>query len=286
MKSTIFAYSVFVSIVFYSINIFAQCSDAGICQLGGHHPEEDSKSLFDISASYKYGYSGKDDDVQFHSFQLNGIYNLSSKTSLLFLLPYNIQSGPAGDVSGIGDMILSINQKLIADGSSSLDASVGVKLATGDDNKDNLPQVYQSGLGSNDILFALNYNYDRLSFGAGYQVAGKRNENIYRLERGDDLLLRGAYQFSFDVISITPQVLFIQRLAKSSIIDFNSATESYVEVENSDQAQLNLLTLIEYDLEVYKLFVDFAIPFIEREVNVDGLTRAFSVSAGVKFSID
>ena len=274
-------------IVFYSLENQAQCSDAGICQLGGHSMEGEEEILFSISGFYKYGYSGKEDDVQFNSLQLNGSYNMFSNTSIQLLIPYNIQSGPTGDVSGIGDLILSLNQNLLTDESSLLDASLGVKLATGDDNKDNLPQVYQSGLGTNDVLFVLNYTYNKLSVGAGYQLSGGRNNNITRLEKGDDLLLRVLYQLSFDLITITPQLLFIQRLAKSSVLDTTSTEEEkFVEVDKSDQTQLNFLTVLEYNIaDNLSLVGDFAIPFIKREVNVDGLTRAFTASVGVAFSI-
>jgi hypothetical protein len=63
------------------------------------------------------------------------LYNVFEKTSLQMSIPYNIQSGPLGDVSGIGDLIVSVNQNLFKDDKSTLDASVGAKLATGDDNK-------------------------------------------------------------------------------------------------------------------------------------------------------
>ncbi|HSL88306.1 MAG TPA: hypothetical protein VK870_03295, partial [Ignavibacteriaceae bacterium] len=272
---------------FYSVENYAQCSDAGVCSIGGHSMEKESKSIFDFSVAYKFGTSGKEDDVQFHALQLNGSYNVFDNSSVQFALPFNIQSGPLGDVNGIGDLILSWNQKLYSDESSSFNASLGVKLATGDDNKDNLPQVYQSGLGANDILFAVNYSYDKFSVGAGYQLAGGRNENYYRLERGDDLILRAGYQLYFDHISITPQILFIKRLAKSSILDTTTTQETFVEVENSDQIQLNLLVLTNYQVSNnFSLFFDFAVPFIKREVNVDGLTRALSASVGIKFSIN
>ncbi len=285
MKKLFVVSAILIAVDFFSFENYAQCSDAGICQLGGHQLEDESESIFDVSASYKYGYSGKEDDVQFHSFQLNGNYNLFSKTSIQFLLPYNIQSGPDGNVNGIGDLILSMKQILFSDQASAFEASIGAKLATGDDNQDNLPQVYQSGLGSNDLLFGVNYTYGKLIVGAGYQVAGGRNENVYRLERGDDLLLRAGYNFQLDEFSIIPQLLFIKRLAESTVLDTTSVQESFIEVDNSDQSQLNLLMLANYQVdENYSLFLDFAIPFIKREVNVDGLTRAFSASVGVKFS--
>jgi hypothetical protein len=287
MKYLLVLSTFLLAVISYSIETSAQCSDAGICQIGGHSMENEDEVLLSISGFYKYGYSGKEDDVQFNSLQLNVNYNLFSNNSIQLLLPYNFQSGPAGSVNGIGDLILSLNQNLLTDKSSSLEASIGIKMATGDDNKDNLPQVYQSGLGMNDVLFALNYTYNKLSIGAGYQLSGVRNNNITRLEKGDDLLLRASYDLSFEQLSITPQLLFIQRLAKSSILDTASTDEEkFVEVDNSDQAQLNFLAVFRYKIDDYFTLVgDFAIPFIKREVNVDGLTRVFSASVGVSFSI-
>ena len=286
MKILVILTAILIAANFYLSETNAQCSDAGICQLGGHSMEDEDEILLSISGFYKYGYSGKEDDVQFNSLQLNVSFNAFSNSSIQFLVPYNFQSGPAGNVNGIGDLILSLNQNLLTDKSSSLDASIGIKLGTGDDNKDSLPQVYQSGLGMNDVLIALNYAYNKLSVGAGYQISGERNNNITRLEKGDDLLLRASYNLSFEQLSITPQLLYIQRLAKSSILDTTSVEEAFVEVDKSDQAQLNFLTVFRYKIDDYFTLVgDFAIPFIKREVNVDGLTRVFSASVGVSFSI-
>jgi hypothetical protein len=286
MKTLLIPIIFLITVNYYLSESFAQCSDAGICQLGGHSMEEDDGVLLNVSAFYKYGYSGKEDDVQFNSLQLNVNYNIFSNNSIQLLVPYNFQSGPAGSVNGIGDLILSLNQNLLTDGNSSLDGSIGIKVATGDDNKDNLPQVYQSGLGTNDILFALNYTFNKISFGAGYQLSGGRNNNITRLEKGDDLLLRASYDLSFGQFSITPQLLYIQPLAKSSILDTISVQEAFVEIDKSDQPQLNFLTAIRYKIDDYFTLVgDFAIPFLSQETNVDGLKRVFSASVGVVFSI-
>lgn len=268
---------------------FAQCSDAGVCQVGGHIIENVSKNNLDVYFAYRFGSSGKDEDVKFHSIQLNGSYNLIENSSVQLSVPYNIQSGALGNVHGIGDLILSWNQKLFSDENSSLSASVGAKLATGSANKNNLPQIYQSGLGSNDLLFALSYSYSSVNLSIGYQLAGGRNDNILKLKRGDDLLLRGGYNLTFGEMNITPQLLFIKRLSKSSVIDFSTGTmiDKYVDVDKSDQSQLNLLTVLEYNFgEAYSLVGEIAIPFLKREVNVDGLTRVFSASVGVKFPIN
>ncbi len=288
MKRSFIASAFLIAVNFYSVDNFAQCSDAGICQLGIHLTEGAEKKPVNLSVLYKYGYSGKDEKVQFSSFVLEGSYNLFDNSSFQVRIPYNIQSGPAGSVNGIGDLILSWNQKLLLNKSSFFNASLGVKLATGKDNKDNLPQVYQSGLGTNDVLVGINYWYGKINIGAGYQLSGGRNDNIRRLKKGDDILLRTSYILSFDLLSITPQFLYIQPLAKSSILGPVSASgENFVEVDKSDKPQLNLLTELKYKVEEnINLMGDIAIPFFKREVNVDGLTRAFSASVGLSYSFN
>ena len=282
--------SLFISL-FLSGNIFlliAQCSDAGVCSIG-HLTEENSDNLLNITASYKLGSSGKDDNVKYHSFQLGAVYNVLEKTSLQLSIPYNLQSGPLGEVNGIGDLIFSVNQNLLLTEKSSLNASIGAKLATGDDNKNSLPMAYQSGLGSNDFIFAVNYSYEKFGLGVGYQLAGSRNDNLIKLKRGDDLLVRASYNILLDKFTITPQLLFIKRLGKSNTINLLAMgpIESYIDIENSDQTQLNLLTTFQYQINNnYSLVADFAFPFIKREVNVDGLTRSFSASVGVVFNIN
>jgi len=271
-----------------SVLLIAQCSDAGVCSVG-HTMSDNNDNILDINLGYKFGSSGKEDDVKYHSFLLGAAYNILEKTSVQMSIPYNIQSGPLGDVNGIGDLLISVTQNFISHNNSSLDASIGAKFATGEDNADNLPMAYQSGLGSNDILFGLNYIYNNIGFGVGYQLAGERNDNITKLKRGDDLLLRASYNFLLDRLNITPQILFIKRLSESNVVNSASMApmETYIDVENSDQAQLNLLTVIQYQIDNnYSLFADFAIPFIKREVNVDGLTRSFSASLGVQLNIN
>ena len=288
MKNTILGFIIFVFIGNFILTK-SQCSDAGVCSIGGHVIDKESKNLFNISASYKFGSSGKEDDVKYHSFQVGAVYNVLEKTSLQLSIPYNIQSGPLGEVNGVGDLLISVTQNLFSNEKSSLRASIGTKLATGDDNKDNLPMAYQSGLGTNDFIFAVNYLYDNIGLGVGYQLAVGRNENIIKLKRGDDLLFQASYSFLFDKFSITPQLLFIKRLSKSNklIVEAMAPMGVYIDVANSDQSQANLLTNVQYQINSsYYVFADFAIPFIKREINVDGLTRTFSASVGVMLNIN
>lgn len=288
MKKSFIASALLIVVNFYPFDTFAQCSDAGVCQIGGHLAEGEDMEKLNLSASYKYGYSGKEDDIQYHSFVLTGNYNVLDNSSVQFMLPYNSQSGRAGTLNGIGDLIVSLNQNLFSDENSSFSASLGAKLATGQEDQENLPQAYQSGLGTNDILIGLSYFYSDFGFGAGYQHSGGRNDNLYRLDKGDDILVRTSYKLQFDPLSITPQLLYIQPLAKSSILDLTSSgVENFIEVDQSNKPQLNLLTELRYELTGnLSLEGDFAIPFIKREVNVDGLRRAFSASFGLSYSVN
>jgi predicted porin len=267
----------------------AQCSDAGICQLGLHFDEPDSKKL-NLGVSYNFGYSGKEDDIQYHTVQLDASYQFHERTSVAILLPYNAQSGSLGNVSGIGDLIIGASHELQFDQESGIALSLGARLATGDENKDpELPQKYQSSLGSNDILLGLQYYMNSLYLSAGYQIAGERNNNeITRLKRGDDLLIRGGYQIAVNDFTFDPQLLIIKRLSESSVLDPSSSSleDEFMDVEDSDQLQINFLLNTQYALsDQSALFFEFAFPFLKREVNVDGLTRALTVALGVNLRL-
>lgn len=283
MKKLLVIILLFTLAVVSESNIKAQCSDAGICQMG-LFLEEESILKNNLGLRYSYGYSGKDDDIQYSSAILSGNSFLLDNTSISFLLPYNSQSGPLGKVRGIGDLIVSVTQNFQLNEASNIALSLGGRFATGDANKDpDLPQQYQSSLGSNDLLLGVQYNLNEIQLGMGYQVAGSRNNNaITRLERGDDFLLRGGYYFGIDNLSITPQLLVIKRLSESSVLDTTSTEENFVYVEGSDQLQINFLLNAEYKFtKSTGLVFEFAFPFLKREVNVDGLTRALTLSLGL-----
>ncbi len=286
MKKSFFV----LAIIFFSLvkHSFAQCSDAGICSLGGHTIEEKINS-FSLSLGYSYGYSGKVDDISYSSIKLGGTYNFYDNTNFHFELPFNLQSGPLYNVKGIGDLIFGLSYGFKFD-ESYLTVSAGMRLATADENREFIRQPYRSGLGSNDFMLGIDYSFSNFSFGAGYQLAGKPvDEDLFIVERGDDLLLRSGYIFNIDDFSINPQLLFIKRLGKSKMYFFSSDPDAnsiplYLEVEGSDQSKLNLFVNTTYNVnENYSHFIEFALPFLERDVNVDGLTRAFTIATGIRF---
>lgn len=104
--------------------------------------------------------------------------------------------------------------------------------------------------------------------------------------RSDDLLFRVGYSLLEKGFVIQPSVLFIQRLGNSSVINFAYPTgPEFIELPQSAPAQLNFLVEGEYKLSYrYSLNTSVALPFLKRKTNVDGLTRAITLSVGMNFS--
>lgn len=162
--------------------------------------------------------------------------------------------------------------------------SGGVRLGTGAVNINNLPQTYQSGLGTNDILLGVSYTVDEITLAAAYQLTTGRSANmVTRLQRGDDLMVRVSYTKPFEQLTAGGEIIAIKRIQESNILQ-TSQPETFVNVPNSNQLQVNLLGRVGYMLdENYSLQADGAIAFLKRDTNLDGLKRAFTLSFGIIF---
>ena len=105
-----------------------------------------------------------------------------------------------------------------------------------------------------------------------------------RLKRGDDFLLRAGYAYEFDEFKTFAEVLAIKRLSRSSVVV--PGTNTFTDVPGSDQVQVNLLGKVLFPLdERYTLQGLIALPLLNRKVNVDGLTRALTLSIGVHLEL-
>jgi hypothetical protein len=272
----------FIILLLTSVYLFPQCSDAGICSIGG--PQGDEIRDYSISLSYQYGYSGKDDDISYNSVLLNAKYYYSGSSFLLLSLPYNSQSGPLGSVSGIGDLIILGSQNIYSTESLSLSVQAGAKLATAKVDADDLPQNYQSGLGSNDILLGVSGEYKNLYSSLGYQIAGRRNDNIQQVERGDDFLYSAGYSHGLTTqLKGALEFLIIKRIGETSIVD-PASPGNYINISESDNLQINGAVNLSYIIsENFDINLFGAVPFRKRPVNIDGLTRSLSLAAGVSW---
>lgn len=264
--------------------IYPQCSDAGICSITDSYPSS-AKNLR-TGILYEFGYSGSIDDISYSSIVLKADYDFSENTSTHLSIPYSFQSGPDGSASGMGDLLLLINQNILNQDNISLGVQGGVKFSVSDDNLENLPQMYQSSLGTTDFLFGVSLTYNNFNLASGYQVAGTRNSNILKVKRGNDFLFSAGYDHSFyKDLNATVKLLVIKRLSETSIAD-TSTPGNYINIDGSDNLQINAALSFAYMIsESVELNLFGAVPFKKRPVNTDGLTRSLSLNAGLFFHL-
>lgn len=268
----------------FSVPLHAQCSDAGVCSIGGGHEPE---GMVALSADYSFGSSGSPDDLRFHSVQVSTSITIPSIARMSVSLPFNSQSGPLGSVSGIGDLTVVFSRSLLAFGPGELDLQIGGKVALAEVNAGGLPQAYQSGLGSNDLLAGLHFRLSGFNAAVAWQAPFGRSKNaITRLKRGDDLLLRAGYSHTVDSWTAGGEVLLIKRLQESTVLDTTAAPGTFRSVPGSDQAQINIVGRASLAISAnVELTAMIAVPLLKRDVNIDGLTRALTLSTGLSLSL-
>jgi hypothetical protein len=281
MKRSLFAVALLLSV--FSVSVRAQCSDAGVCSLD-HAVSSPQHSL---TLNYVHGRGASSEGLTFHSLVLDGSFRLFESSRLIASVPWSAQYGPLGSVRGVGDLVVAWDQTVITTTDGSLGVQAGLKLATARVNRGGLPQRYQSGLGSNDLLFGLSYASSTWFASVGYQATNGRSANeIDMLRRGDDAMLRVGYQTTWEEMKPSVQLLAIKRLGKSNVVQMVATRQDeYLDLPGSDQFQINVLgSLLLPVSEEISLNVMAAVPLLQRDVNVDGLTRSITLGSGIVFS--
>jgi hypothetical protein len=265
---------------------YSQCSDAGICSIESALHDRKHQS---INFDYMYGNSGKTDDLTFSTYQLSADVDVFTGTKIWGSLPLVMTDGPLGGVTGVGDLILVVNQKLFTIGGAGAYIDLGTRLATGTQNADSLPQQYQTGLGSNDLMVGVSVVSDNINVGIGYQLNGGRAANeLTRLKRGDDFIVRGGYMHRGESFDFGGELLAIKKLEEQSILDHvdSLGREIFKNLPESDAFQLNALLKARWNIaNAFALTGSLGFPLLERKVNVDGLKRAYTVTAGIAIKL-
>jgi len=256
--------------------------------------------FFQLSAQYGLG----ERSTSVMNLQVEA--NLSVIKQKLFAqvkIPYTYVSGKLGSISGLGDVTLSLSAVAFNKKKSALGFSLGAKLPLNDANLyldgRPLPMVYQTSLGSYDILGGMKYSYSKWEFTIGYQHPFNSNKNNYlriagdsdltyssysqsrMLKRSDDAIFRINRNFYFHKNSITPGLLFIVHLADDEIT--NSIGER-VKVAGSNGLTLNANIAGNFTLSKRsELFIIAGSPLITRKAGPDGLKRAVVAIAGLRF---
>ncbi len=236
--------------------------------------------------------------------QLEGNYRLiDRKVYAQIKLPYAVISGNLGNTSGLGDVTMSLSYILFDKARSNLSLAAGVKIPsnTSSLSKNNrpLPMVYQTSLGSTDLLLGSRLIWGKWDFTVGYQHSFNANENRYLhlsniidsetyngyyesngLRRRDDVLFRINRKYQVKKAVLNTGLLLIYHLQNDDVTD---ASGKRVKAIGSKGLTLNLNVggSIPISPKLDFTFI-LAKPVIQRKYVSDGLARSFVGVAGLK----
>jgi hypothetical protein len=282
---TMRSYVFLVCMVLVSYAAGQGCSDAGVCTAGpmGELALTDSgadpaglQNMVRLGFGYGIGETG----VTIGQFTGEFNYAFTERDAFQFRIPFVFSSGALGSLSGIGDPLLTVSHALVLGRTERLDALAGVKLATNTSNGRaggrTLPMVYQTSLGTTDLLLGLNYRKNSIRLAIAYQhVLHNSNEN---LQRSSDLVLRGQYLLFNGKVALQPGLLAIVHLNT----DRYGQEPLLVEVPGSDGLTLNITLDVRYNLsDHWALEFSAGTPMITRKARPDGLTRSLVASLAI-----
>lgn len=279
------------------------CSDAGACSISSLNVYDEAPTLNKTKVHFVMEQSfGLGEKFVFISQTTAGLQYLLFKSTLIELrIPFIFTYGNLGQTSGVGDLLLSVNQRLFRKNNRQLHLLVAGRLKSNAADfsygGSPLPMVYQTSLGTYDAIAGLLYTVSYWDFYTAYQHSFGRNKNDYlvrdttlpankkyfesaQLKRGDDVYFRLRRTLLLkNENSITLTLLAIYRIQKDEIIK----NDKTVLLDGSQGLTLNLGFTWSKKLkkgQTMDLMLSF--PVIDRDYRADGLTRNLVV--GLRFS--
>jgi hypothetical protein len=279
--------------------LYAQgCSDAGGCSIQSMHSAKKSDSTYKNALSIGYGVGMGIQKTLIHTTMLEWQHTFNDKISFQAKLPLLITQGDLGTYTGLGDILISLSYRKKIDNQFSYTFSIGSKLATSNSNLKNsdglsLPMVYQTSLGTYDLIYSLGLNYNSWLLGIGFQqVVSHNNKNNYndslwtpeslgssfpqsnQLKRGNDLIIR--FEKSFEIKRFSPNLglLYLYRFKGDGYLSRTS--NEYLIDPGTKGSTLNIYLGSKYSFSKKStLEFIYAQPVVNRTVSADGLLRKF-----------
>ncbi|MBI5857947.1 MAG: hypothetical protein HZB42_09925 [Sphingobacteriales bacterium] len=241
------------------------------------------------------GYARGERGANIYSWQLEYTRQLSGKLSLTGKLNYASVKGELAQTSGLGDIFLSVTNTsgLRKKWQKSVVAGFKVPLNNAGKNKNgiHLPMLYQTSLGTTDLLLGINIS--RKSFGASLayqQPLNSVNKNKFlqsayplvpavayypssnAFSRKADIVAQLSYSFKTGKhFSMRPGLLGIYHAGNDSYLDENNIKKTII---NSKGLTLNTTVFFQYETgERSGLVLSAGTPVISRSQRPDGLTR-------------
>ena len=261
------------------------------------------KYSFNYSAYYGAGDRGT--TIFTHQMDVN-VRLIKKKLFGQIKLPYTLINGNLARVNGMSDVTLSLSYSALSRRNSNLTITAGAKIPVNNANLFNdtlpLPMVYQTSLGTTDLLTGAKFTYKKWEATVGYQHAFNANENEYlhsaviandaeqnkyfesnKLKRADDAVFRMNRNFSYKRCTATAGLLFIYHL-KDDVITNSAGQRAEAIGSQGLTLNLNMATAIPIYKNLDFTFM-YARPFVTRQSRPDGLGRYQVIIAGFRLNI-
>lgn len=279
--------------------VYAQgCSDAGGCSIQSMKSAGQTDTTYKNNLAIGYGVGMGIKKTMVHTALVEWDHAFCKTFSLQVKLPLLITQGDLGTYTGLGDLLLSLNYGKKLNDDLKLNFSLGGKIATSNSNMKNadglaLPMVYQTSLGTYDLIYSLGLNYKTWLLGIGFQqVIHHNNQNNYNdtlwtsgsvgasfpqsheLKRGNDLIVRFEKKFEIKKLEPVLGLLYLNRFKGDGYL--SRTTNEYIYDPGTKGSTLNIYLGSKYKLND-KNAIDFVYtqPVVFRTVSADGLLRKF-----------
>jgi len=308
MKYWLATLTLIFATTFAGTRTFGQgCSDAGICTTGIMAMDdlsEEQQKKFRLGLGYNIGKG--DAGTMVNTLLLEGNFNLSSKLFLQFKIPYLMTDGNLGKTNGLGDITLSINGIISQSGDHRFEGFAGFRIGTGkaDLSADGmpLPMVYQTSLGTTDLLLGAKWIYKGWSASLGYQqplIQNNENQFLYsawegnedangysqsrELTRKSDIMARAEKAFYINDLTISIGLVPIYHIGNDTYVDEDNET---ITIEGSEGLTLNFAGSLNYNFSpLVSANLFYGSPFVTRDVQPEGLGRKYVTGFGLYFNL-
>lgn len=301
-------YKIIAVIIGCSLSIFSfgqGCSDAGGCSVGAMSSyRQDTLPKKIVKVGYSWGDAKR--NTQVHQWYADAIWNMNPSLAFQLKIPFQLATGELGNVTALGDIVLgSTYTKKIK--TIQWKTGISFRLPTGTFSQTgggsstmSLPMVYQSSLGTFDVILNSTLLWNGWTLGLGYQqVLVHNNSNNFlpnlwngqaegsfyeasnQLKRGNDFLARLEYRIGKRKIQPILGTLFLYRLKGDSYLN---VLHQRVTPEGSKGTTLNILAGLSYTATSHWVIEGiYAQPLINRTVGADGLLRSKVVSIQITY---
>ena len=292
------------------------CSDAGICTLGSSLKKDQTFDRFSFAINQSLG-SGEQ-KVNVYNTQIEISKSVFKKAQIQLKLPYIFTQGNLAKTQGLGDISASFTYQSYQKNDWSINYTFGFKLGVNAADKafeiqlpaNNsmmmaLPMVYQTSLGTHDILLGADARYKSVwRFALGFQMPLVQiNKNNFesslaqytpntsayftsnKLMRRPDALLRIDRSITIHKrLQVNAGLVAIYHLLHDRVYN-PSNTASYA-VHGSKGLTLNFAVSGTYAINKhFELSCRFAQPLIVRKTRPEGLTRHYVIGLELKYRL-